>query len=192
MRVVAMLIVAILCCPPLADAGSKLKGKTKEELTPYELVVAEYVEALFNGCNFHKIMELSSKKYLEPDIKTLLEQMEAEQKKRPTEDWAKRTPEQKMDLARDRWIIEHRRICMFADAKLFEYEITGSEISKGDPNIATVANRLVSQDRFTNLDAGTEFELYTLVKEDGKWRFRQQVLIQDVYSDEFKKWFPDN
>ena len=189
-KVVVMLIALSLCWPMGAAAESKLKGKTKAELTPYELVVAEYVEALFNGCNFIKILELSSKDYINRDLETLLETMEAEQKARPTEDWKTKTHEQKLELARERWVVEHRRICMFADAKLFEYEIMRSEISPDDPSRATVANRLVSQDRFANLDAGTEFELYTLVKEDGQWRFQQQVVIQDVYGDQFKKWFP--
>jgi hypothetical protein len=190
MRALVVVMVASLFCLPCAEAGSKLKGKTKEELKPYELVVAEYVEALFDGCNFHKILELSAQAYVDPDIATLLEKMEAEKAARPTADWAAKTQAQKIELARDRWIQEHRSVCMFADAKLFEYEIVRSEVSKDDPDRAIVSNRLVSQDRFANFDAGTEFELYTIIKEDGRWKFRQQVLIQDVYSDEFKKWFP--
>ena len=191
MRIVGILVVVSLFWLHVAEAGSKLKGKTKEELKPYELVVAEYVEALFNGCNFHKLLELSSKAYIDPDMKTLLERMEAEKVARPTEDWTAKTAEQKLVLARDRWVQEHRAICMLADAKLFEYEIVRSEISKDNPAKAIVSNRLVSQDRFANFDAGTEFELYVLLKEDGKWKFRQQLIIQDLNGDEFKKWFPD-
>ena len=48
-------------------------------------------------------------------------------------------------------------------------------------------NILESQDRFVNTLGLTEYELYTLVREDGGWKVDSQILVEPA---EQAKWFP--
>src|SRR5262249_43919882 len=52
---------------------------------------------------------------------------------------------------------------------------------------ALVPNILESQDRFVNTLGLTEYELYTLVREDGRWKVDSQILVEPA---EQAKWFP--
>jgi hypothetical protein len=56
-----------------------------------------------------------------------------------------------------------------------------------DGNTAQVPNVLESQDRFVNTLGLTEYELYTLVREDGGWKVDSQILVEPA---EQPKWFP--
>lgn len=83
------------------------------------------------------------------------------------------------------WVKETKAFMSFADVKIFEFDVRPGKI-EGDT--ARVPNVLESQDRFVNALGLTEYELYTLVKEDGAWKVDSQLLLEPA---ELPKWFPD-
>jgi len=85
---------------------------------------------------------------------------------------------------REVWVKEQKSGMSFADVKIFEFQVYPGKI-EGDK--ARVPNVLSSQDRFVNQLGLTEYELYTLVKEDGVWKVDQQVIVEP---GDVSKWFP--
>jgi hypothetical protein len=83
------------------------------------------------------------------------------------------------------WVEETKSFMAFAEVKIFEFKVYPGKI-EGEK--AKVPNRLESQDRFVNALGLTEYELYTLVREDGEWKVDSQLLLEPA---EVPKWFPD-
>lgn len=86
--------------------------------------------------------------------------------------------------SREDWVKEYGEVGSLADVKIFGFEVGAPKI-EGDK--AFVPNVLKSQDKFINQMGLTEYELYTLVKEDGQWRVDQQLLVEPP---DMPKWFP--
>jgi len=72
----------------------------------------------------------------------------------------------------------------FADVKIFEFHVHPGKV---EGSTAHVPNVLSSQDRFVNQLGLTEYELYTLLKEDGVWKIDSQVIVEPK---DVSKWFP--
>ena len=85
---------------------------------------------------------------------------------------------------RDAWAKEQQWTMQMSDAKIFSYKIYPSKI---EGNVARVPNILSSQDKFLNQLGVGEHELYTLIREDGRWKIDQQVLLDKA---DQAKWFP--
>jgi len=83
------------------------------------------------------------------------------------------------------WVKEQKAGMAFAEVKVFEFHVQPGKI---DGDTARVPNVLSSQDRFVNQLGLTEYELYTLVKEDGRWKVDQQTIVEPP---DAPKWFPD-
>lgn len=86
---------------------------------------------------------------------------------------------------REVWVKEQKTGMAFADVKIFEFTVYPGKV-EGD--VAHVPDVLSSQDRFVNQLGLTEYELYTLVKENGVWKVDQQIIVEP---GEVSKWFPD-
>lgn len=86
---------------------------------------------------------------------------------------------------REVWVKESQYIINFSEAKIFDFKIGKGRI---DGDTAMVPNVLSSQDKFLNQLGVEEFELYTLMKEDGGWKVDQQQEV--VEAAEIAKWFP--
>ena len=85
---------------------------------------------------------------------------------------------------REVWAKEQKTGMGFAEVKIFEIEVHPGKV-EGDT--AYVPNVLSSQDRFVNQLGLTEYELYTLVREDGAWKVDRQVIVEP---GDVAKWFP--
>ena len=85
---------------------------------------------------------------------------------------------------REVWVKEQKTGMAFADVKIFEFDVGTGKV-EGD--VAYVPNVLSSQDRFVNQLGLTEYELYTLVREDGVWKVDRQVIVEPK---DVAKWFP--
>jgi Domain of unknown function (DUF4878) len=85
---------------------------------------------------------------------------------------------------RDAWAKEQQWTMQMSDAKIFSYKIFPGKI---EGNLARVPNVLSSQDKFLNQLGVGEHELYTLVKEDGRWKIDRQVLLDKA---DQAQWFP--
>lgn len=85
---------------------------------------------------------------------------------------------------REVWIKEQKAGMAFADVKIFEFTVYPGKI-EGEK--AQVPNILSSQDRFVNQLGLTEYELYTMVKENGAWKVDQQLIVEPP---DIPKWFP--
>lgn len=85
---------------------------------------------------------------------------------------------------REVWVKEQRAGMGFADVKIFEFEVQPGKV---EGERAYVPNVLSSQDRFVNQLGLTEYELYTLVREDGRWKVDRQVIVEPP---DIPKWFP--
>ena len=83
------------------------------------------------------------------------------------------------------WVKEQKAGMAFAEVKVFEFHVQPGKI---DGDTARVPNVLSSQDRFVNQLGLTEYELYTLVKEDGRWKVDQQTIVEP---SDVPKWFPE-
>ena len=86
---------------------------------------------------------------------------------------------------KDVWVKESQYIFAFSEAKIFDFKVLPGKI-QGDK--AMVPNVLSSQDKFLNQLGVEEYELYTLLKEDGAWKVDQQQEV--VEPAEIAKWFP--
>jgi hypothetical protein len=87
--------------------------------------------------------------------------------------------------SKDVWVKEQQYIYSFAEAKIFDFQVGKAKI---EDNKALVPNLLSSQDKFLNQLGVEEYELYTLVKEDGGWKVDSQQEV--IEQDEIDKWFP--
>jgi len=85
---------------------------------------------------------------------------------------------------RDEWAKEQQWMMQASEAKIFDFKVYPGKI-KGDK--AYVPDLLSSQDKFLNQLGVEEHELYTLVREDGKWKIDQQ---QDLERSNVAEWFP--
>jgi len=85
---------------------------------------------------------------------------------------------------RDAWAKEQQWTMQMSDAKIFSYKIYPGKV---EGNTARVPNVLSSQDKFLNQLGVGEHELYTLIREDGRWKINQQVLLDKA---DQAKWFP--
>lgn len=83
------------------------------------------------------------------------------------------------------YVKESKALMAFADVKIFSFQVGKAKI---DGDKAQVPNVLESQDRFANTLGLTEYELYTLVKEDGAWKVDSQLLLEP---SQVREWFPD-
>jgi len=85
---------------------------------------------------------------------------------------------------REAWVKEQRSGMAWADVKIFDFQVRPGKVEGGK---AYVPNVLSSQDRLVNQLGLTEYELYTLLKEDGVWKVDQQVIVEPP---DVPKWFP--
>jgi hypothetical protein len=90
----------------------------------------------------------------------------------------------KQGKEREVWVKEQKTGMAFADVKIFDFQVHPGKV-EGD--VARVPNVLSSQDRFVNQLGLTEYELYTLVREDGAWKVDRQVIVEPA---DVAKWFP--
>jgi hypothetical protein len=81
------------------------------------------------------------------------------------------------------WAKEQKYIFQTGEVKIFKYEVFPGK-TEGDT--AKVPNILSSQDKFLNQLGADEYELYTLVKENGDWKIDQQEIVE---KSEQPKWF---
>ncbi|MBI4515405.1 MAG: hypothetical protein HY699_06270 [Deltaproteobacteria bacterium] len=88
------------------------------------------------------------------------------------------------DKGRDEWAKEQQWMMQAAEAKIFEFTVYPGKIA-GDK--ALVPNLLSSQDKFLNQLGVEEQELYTLIREDGRWKINQQQIVEKA---DIPKWFP--
>lgn len=94
------------------------------------------------------------------------------------------TRDMAQNKSKEDWVKEQQWMMQMAEVKIFEYKIFPGKI-EGDK--ALVPNILSSQDKFLNQLGVTEYELYTLVKEDGRWKINQQQIVEPT---DVGKWFP--
>src|SRR5882724_9778496 len=87
--------------------------------------------------------------------------------------------------SKDVWVKESQYIFSFSEAKIFDFQIGKAKIEGAK---ALVPNLLSSQDKFLNQLGVEEYELYTLVKEDGGWKVDQQQEV--IEPSEIANWFP--
>jgi len=85
---------------------------------------------------------------------------------------------------KEQYVKESKAMMGFADVKIFDFTVYPGKV-EGEK--AQVPNILESQDRFVNTLGLTEYELYTLVREDGAWKVDAQILLEP---SEQAKWFP--
>lgn len=83
------------------------------------------------------------------------------------------------------WAKEQQWTMQMSDAKIFDYHVYPA---KTEGEKAYVPNLLSSQDKFLNQLGVQEHELYTLVREDGRWKIDQQQLLE---RPDQSKWFPN-
>ena len=81
------------------------------------------------------------------------------------------------------WSKEQKYIFQTGEVKIFKFDVYPGKV-EGDT--AKVPNILSSQDKFLNQLGADEYELYTLVKENGEWKIDQQEIVEK--SDQ-SKWF---
>jgi hypothetical protein len=84
----------------------------------------------------------------------------------------------------EEWAKEQQWIMQMAEAKIFDFKVFPGKI-EGEK--AYVPNILNSQDKFLNQLGVVEHELYTLVREDGRWKIKQQQIVEP---GDVEKWFP--
>jgi len=94
------------------------------------------------------------------------------------------THDMAQNKSKDEWVKEQQWVMQMAEVKIFEFQVYPGKI-EGDK--AYVPNVLNSQDKFLNQLGVIEHELYTLVKEDGRWKINQQQIVENT---DVAKWFP--
>lgn len=85
---------------------------------------------------------------------------------------------------KEAWMKEQQYILQMSEAKIFGFKIFPAKV-EGDK--AKVPNILSSQDKFLNQLGVDEYEIYTLVKEDGTWKVDQQQIAE---GQELETLFP--
>src|SRR5690242_17172929 len=86
---------------------------------------------------------------------------------------------------KDVWVKESQYIYSFSEAKIFDFQVGKAKVEGAK---ALVPNLLSSQDKFLNQLGVEEYELYTLVQENGAWKVDSQQEV--IEQDEIDKWFP--
>jgi hypothetical protein len=86
---------------------------------------------------------------------------------------------------RETWATEMKYLFQLSDAKIFEFKVFPGKVLGEEK--AVVPNILTSQDKFLNQLAAPEYELYTLLREDGAWKVDHQIIVD---LQEIPKWFP--
>jgi hypothetical protein len=81
------------------------------------------------------------------------------------------------------WAKEQKYMMQSADVKIFKFDVYPAKV---EGETAKVPNILSSQDKFLNQLGADEYELYTLVKENGDWKIDQQ---EQVDKSDQAKWF---
>jgi Domain of unknown function (DUF4878) len=94
------------------------------------------------------------------------------------------TRDMAQNKSKDEWVKEQQWVMQMAEVKIFDFQVYPGKI-EGDK--AYVPNVLNSQDKFLNQLGVVEHELYTLVKEDGRWKINQQQIVENT---DLAKWFP--
>jgi hypothetical protein len=85
---------------------------------------------------------------------------------------------------KEEWVKEQQWMMQMAEVKIFEFHVYKGKV-EGDT--AHVPNVLSSQDKFLNQLGVEEHELYTLLREDGRWKINQQQIVE---RSDLAKWFP--
>ena len=86
--------------------------------------------------------------------------------------------------SREDWTKEQQWTTQMADVKIFDFHVYPGKVEGA---VAHVPDLLSSQDKFLNQLGVQEHELYTLIREDGRWKIDQQQLLE---KSEQGKWFP--
>jgi len=94
------------------------------------------------------------------------------------------TRDMAQNKSKDEWVKEQQWVMQMAEVKIFEFQVYPGKV-EGEK--AFVPNVLNSQDKFLNQLGVVEHELYTLVKEDGRWKINQQQIVENT---DVAKWFP--
>ncbi len=94
------------------------------------------------------------------------------------------TRDMAQNKSKEEWVKEQQWVMQMAEVKIFEFQVYPGKI-EGEK--AYVPNVLNSQDKFLNQLGVVEHELYTLVKEDGRWKINQQQIVENT---DLAKWFP--
>jgi hypothetical protein len=94
------------------------------------------------------------------------------------------TKDMAQNKTREDWAKEQQWVMQMAEVKIFDFHVYPGKI-QGEK--AYVPNILSSQDKFLNQLGVEEHELYTLQREDGRWKINQQEIVE--HSD-LGKWFP--
>jgi hypothetical protein len=81
------------------------------------------------------------------------------------------------------WAKEQKYMMQSAEVKIFKFDVYPAKV---EGSTAKVPNILSSQDKFLNQLGADEYELYTVIKENGDWRIDQQ---EQVDKSEQPKWF---
>lgn len=89
-----------------------------------------------------------------------------------------------MNKSEEDWAKEQQWMMQMAEVKIFSFKVYPGKV-EGDK--AYVPNLLSSQDKFLNQLGVEEHELYTLIREDGRWKINQQQIVE---RNELSKWFP--
>ncbi len=88
--------------------------------------------------------------------------------------------------SREEWAKEQQYIVQMGEVKIFGFKVFPAEMV--GENQARVPNILKSQDKYLNQLGLDEYELYTVIKEDGEWRIDQQTLVEGAEREEY---FPE-
>jgi gamma-glutamylcyclotransferase (GGCT)/AIG2-like uncharacterized protein YtfP len=94
------------------------------------------------------------------------------------------THDMAQNKSKEEWVKEQQWVMQMAEVKIFEFQVYPGKI-EGEK--AYVPNVLNSQDKFLNQLGVVEHELYTLLKEDGRWKINQQQIVENT---DLAKWFP--
>ena len=81
------------------------------------------------------------------------------------------------------WAKETKYQMQAAEVKIFKYQVFPAKV---EGETAKVPNILSSQDKYLNQLGADEYEVYTLVKENGEWKIDQQ---EQVEKSDQSKWF---
>lgn len=84
----------------------------------------------------------------------------------------------------DDWVKYQQWVMQATEAKIIDFHVYPGKI-EGDR--AQVPNLLNSRDKYLNQAGVAENELYTLVREDGRWKIEQQQIVDPA---DVPKWFP--
>jgi hypothetical protein len=86
--------------------------------------------------------------------------------------------------SQEEWAKEMQFVMQMTEAKIFEFKVYPG---KTEQDKAYVPNLLSSQDKYLNQLGVEEHELYTLIREDGRWKINQQQIVE---RSDLSKWFP--